>query len=135
MSEIEVRRSRRRTKTVQAFRENGRTVVAIPDRFTAAEEAEWVARMVERLERRRRRQRPSDTELAARAERPSQRYLEGRARPSAAASASYPRTRGGTRTPAPGSIRPADHVSGTPGRGASPGGTSRCGRGPRRSPG
>lgn len=115
MSEIEVRRSRRRTKTVQAFRENGRTVVAIPDRFTAAEEAEWVARMVERLERRRRRQRPSDTELAARAERLSQRYLEGRVRPSAVAWVSNQRTRWGSCTPATGSIRISDQVRGMPG--------------------
>ena len=83
VAEIEVRRSRRRTKTVQAFRENGRTVVAIPDRFTAAEEAEWVARMVQRLERTGRRRRPSDTELAARAQRLSDRYLDGLARPQA----------------------------------------------------
>src|SRR5690606_1644626 len=115
MSESEVRRSRRRTKTVQAFRENGRTVVDIPDRFPAAEEAEWVARMAERLERRRRRQRPSDCELAARAERFSQRYLEGRARPSAVAWVSNQRTRWGSCTPATGSIRISDQVRGMPG--------------------
>ena len=46
---VEVRRSARRVRTVTAFRENGRTVVAIPARFTAAQEREWVRRMVSKL--------------------------------------------------------------------------------------
>ncbi|WP_413450808.1 M48 family metallopeptidase [Georgenia phoenicis] len=114
MSQIEVRRSRRRTRTVQAFHENGRTVVAIPDRFTAAEEAEWVARMVERLERTGRRRRPSDAQLAARAEQLSERYLEGRARPRSVAWVGNQTTRWGSCTPSTGTIRISDHVKGMP---------------------
>lgn len=110
-----MRRSRRRTKTVQAFRENGRTVVAIPDRFTRAEEEEWVARMVARLDRTQRRRRPSDTELAARAERLSARYLEGRARPQSVAWVGTQSSRWGSCTPATGTIRISDQVKGMPG--------------------
>lgn len=110
-----MRRSRRRTKTVQAFRENGRTVVAIPDRFTRAEEEEWVARMVARLDRTQRRRRPSDTELAARAERLSARYLEGRARPQSVAWVGNQSSRWGSCTPATGTIRISDQVKGMPG--------------------
>lgn len=110
-----MRRSRRRTKTVQAFRENGRTVVAIPDRFTRAEEEEWVARMVARLDHTQRRRRPSDTELAARAERLSARYLEGRARPQSVAWVGNQSSRWGSCTPATGTIRISDQVKGMPG--------------------
>lgn len=115
MSEIEVRRSRRRTKTVQAFRENGRTVVAIPDRFTAAEEEVWVARMVERLERTGRRRRPSDTELAERAQQLSARYLDARAQPQTVAWVGNQTSRWGSCTPATGTIRISDQVKGMPG--------------------
>ena len=49
--EVEVRRSRRRTRTVSAYRRDGKVVVMIPDRFTRAEEDEWVTTMLDRLER------------------------------------------------------------------------------------
>lgn len=78
---VEVRRSRRRVRTVNAYRDGERTVVSIPARFTAAEEAEWVARMLARLAAKERRRRPSDDELMARARDLSDRYLGGRARP------------------------------------------------------
>ncbi|WP_324652393.1 M48 family metallopeptidase [Georgenia sp. H159] len=115
MSEIEVRRSRRRTKTVQAFHENGRTVVAIPDRFTPEEEREWVDRMVDRLERSGRRRRPSDTQLTARARVLSERFLDGRARPQTVAWVANQSTRWGSCTPATGTIRVSDQVKGMPG--------------------
>ena len=50
-TQVEVRRSRKRRRTVSAYREGGRTIVLIPARFTKAEEQEWVATMVERLEK------------------------------------------------------------------------------------
>ena len=37
-----MRRSRRRKRTVSAYRRDGKVIVMIPDRFTRAEEAEWV---------------------------------------------------------------------------------------------
>ena len=79
--DVEVRRSRRRRRTVSAYREGGRTIVLIPARFTKAEERQWVATMLDRLATGDRRRRPSDAELASRAEELSRRYLGGVARP------------------------------------------------------
>lgn len=108
MTEIEVRRSTRRRKTVSAFYEAGRAVVAIPARFTAEEEQVWVERMVQRLERRRRR--PSDEELLARCARLSAEYLDGRATPTSITWVSNQRSRWGSCTPATGAIRISDQV-------------------------
>ena len=79
--DVDVRRSRRRLRTVTAYREGGRTVVLIPARFTSAQEQEWVRRMLARLSAQDRRRRPGDTDLAARAAELSRRYLGGLARP------------------------------------------------------
>jgi predicted metal-dependent hydrolase len=78
---VEVRRSTRRRRTVSAYRDGDRTVVLLPARMTRAEERHWVAVMVERLEARERRSRPSDTELLARAHVLSSRFLDSRAIP------------------------------------------------------
>ncbi len=43
---VEVRRSQRRRRTVSAYRDGERVVVLIPDRFSRAEETEWVERML-----------------------------------------------------------------------------------------
>jgi hypothetical protein len=76
-SQVEVRRSPRRRRTVSAYRDGDRTVVLIPARMSRAEEHEWVAAMVARLDARDRRTRPSDDELMARALRLVARYLPG----------------------------------------------------------
>lgn len=76
---VEVRRSQRRRRTVSAYREGERVVVLIPDRFSRAEETEWVARMLERLAAREERIRRTDSELLARARRLTARYLPDRA--------------------------------------------------------
>jgi predicted metal-dependent hydrolase len=112
--EIEVRRSRRRRRTVSAYRENGRTIVLIPARFTKAEERQWVTAMLERLEKGDRRRRPSDTELAARAAELSQRYLGGLARPSGIRWVTNQNSRWGSCTPADGTIRISARVKGMP---------------------
>src|SRR3954449_7682195 len=78
---VEVRRSRRRRRTVAAYREDDKEVVLVPARFTRAEEREWVATMLARLERSERRRRPSDAGLARRAADLSAKHLEGRAEP------------------------------------------------------
>ena len=49
--EIEVRRSARRKRTVSAYHRDGRIVVMIPAHFSRAQEDEYVADMVRRLER------------------------------------------------------------------------------------
>nr|WP_225215633.1 M48 family metallopeptidase [Cellulomonas avistercoris] len=111
---VEVRRSRRRARTVSAWREGGRTIVAIPARFTRAQEREWVGRMVERLAAQERRRRPSDVQLVARATELSRRYLAGRAVPTSVRWSSNQGRRWGSCTPAEGTIRISDRVQGMP---------------------
>jgi predicted metal-dependent hydrolase len=72
---VEVRRSQRRRRTVSAYRDGERVVVLIPDRFSRAEETEWVERMLARLAAREERIRRTDDELLARAHRLTARYL------------------------------------------------------------
>src|SRR3982751_5016226 len=72
---VEVRRSQRRRRTVSAYRDGERVVVLIPDRFSRAEETEWVERMLARLAAREDRTQPPDDDLLARAGRLPSRYL------------------------------------------------------------
>src|SRR5690625_906250 len=102
--DVEVRRSTRRRKTVSAFFEDGRAVVAIPAHFTAREERDWVRRMVAQLQRPRARRR-TDGALQARAEELSRQYLDSRARPTSVAWVTNQRSRWGSCTPATGEIR------------------------------
>lgn len=113
---VEVRRSARRRKTVSAFWEGGTAVVAIPARFTKAEEKVWVERMVERLERdRSRRGGPrSDDELTTRAAELSERFLEGNARPATVRWVTNQSTRWGSCTPSERSIRLSHQLQGMP---------------------
>lgn len=112
---VEVRRSRRRTRTVSAFRENDAIVVMIPARLTKAEEQEWVDKMVERVTRAERRRRPSDDELMRLATRLSGRYLDGLARPRSVRWVDNQNFRWGSCTPADGTIRISERVRGMPG--------------------
>ena len=113
-TDIEVRRSRRRRRTVSAYRENGRTIVLIPARFTRAEEKQWVATMVAKLEKGDQRRRPSDTQLAKRAAELSQRHLGGLAKPSSIRWVGNQNSRWGSCTPADGTIRISARVKGMP---------------------
>ncbi|MFJ8042976.1 M48 family metallopeptidase [Kitasatospora sp. NPDC096147] len=113
--QVEVRRSARRSRTVSAYREGDRTVVLIPARMSMAEERRWVARMVERLAKQEsRRQLGGDAELAARAERLSAAYLDGRARPAVVRWVTNQNSRWGSCTPAEGSIRLSHRLRGMP---------------------
>lgn len=111
---VEVRRSRRRSRTVTAYREGDRTIVAIPARFTRAQEREWVRRMLTRLADQERRRRPSDEELVRRAAELSSRYLSGRAVPSSVRWSGQQGRRWGSCTIADGSIRLSDRLRGMP---------------------
>lgn len=113
--DIEVRRSRRRTRTVTAWREDGRTVVAIPARFTRAQEREWVGKMLGRLAAQDARRRPSDDALAERAARLSAQYLRGRAVPLSVAWSSRQGKRWGSCTIVDRTIRVSDRLQGVPG--------------------
>ncbi|MFN8075842.1 MAG: M48 family metallopeptidase [Kineosporiaceae bacterium] len=111
---VDVVRSRRRLRTVTAYRRAGRVVVLIPARFSAAQEREWVARMVARLQAQERRRRPGDAQLQARAEELSQRYLGGLARPSSVTWSSHQNSRWGSCTPADATIRLSTRLQGMP---------------------
>lgn len=113
---VEVRRSRRRRRTVSAYRnDDGTVVVLLPARMTKAEEKEWVATMVARLEKSERRSRPSDSALARRAGTLSQRYLEGLARPETVRWVDNQQHRWGSCTPADKAIRLSTRLQGMPG--------------------
>lgn len=112
--DVEVRRSRRRRRTVSAYREGGRTVVLIPASFSAAEEERWVERMLVRLEAGDRRRDATDETLAARAARLSKRYLGGHARPTSVRWVSTMGRRWASCTPAEGTIRVSDRLRDVP---------------------
>lgn len=111
---VEVRRSRKRLRTVTAYRDGDRIVVAIPARFTRAQEREWVRRMVGRLADQERRRRPSDEELTARAAELSARYLRGQAKPESVNWSTNQGRRWGSCTPTEGTIRISTRVRGMP---------------------
>jgi predicted metal-dependent hydrolase len=111
---VEVRRSRRRTRTVSAFREKDAIVVLVPARLSAAEEEVWVAKLVERVMRAERRRQPTDDELAARSRQLSQDFLEGRAHPASVRWVGNQNSRWGSCTPADGTIRISDRLRGMP---------------------
>jgi predicted metal-dependent hydrolase len=111
---VEVRRSRRRTRTVSAYRDGGTIVVMIPARMSRAEEQEWVTTMVERVTRAERRRRPDDASLSGRAERLSKRYLDGLAIPSTVRWVSNQNARWGSCTPADRTIRLSTRLQGLP---------------------
>ncbi|WP_315097852.1 YgjP-like metallopeptidase domain-containing protein [uncultured Cellulomonas sp.] len=114
LSQVEIRRSRKRVRTVTAWREGDRTIVAIPARFTRSQENEWVRRMVARLAAQERRRRPSDDELMSRATELSTRYLDGRATPTTVRWSTNQGRRWGSCTPSEGTIRISDRVRGMP---------------------
>lgn len=112
--EVEVRRSRRRRRTVSAYRDGDRIVVLVPARLSRREEAELVAEMVARLAAREARLRPSDADLARRAERLSARYLRGRARPRSVAWVANQGRRWGSCTVEDATIRLSHRLQGMP---------------------
>jgi predicted metal-dependent hydrolase len=106
---VEVRRSRRRRRTVTAYRDGDTVVVLLPARMNSADEQHWVAEMLRRLERSETRRhspgRSSDDALMARCQQLSVRYLGGQARPASVRWVPPMRTRWGSATPADGTIR------------------------------
>jgi predicted metal-dependent hydrolase len=111
---VEVRRSRKRRRTVSAYREDDRVVVMIPARLSAEEEREWVATMLERLEKSERRRRPSDAGLKRRAAELSNRYLGGLAQPDTVRWVDNQNSRWGSCTPSDRSIRLSTRLRGMP---------------------
>lgn len=114
MGEVEIRRSTRRKRTVRAYRDGDKTVVLMPAHLSEAEEERHVRSLVERLDRRERRVRPSDQDLLTRATELSQRWLEGKAVPASVRWVSNQHTRWGSCTSADRSIRLSDRLKGMP---------------------
>jgi predicted metal-dependent hydrolase len=112
--EVEVRRSKRRRRTVSAYREGDRIIVMIPASLTRAEEAEWVAKMVERLERSEKRRAPSDETLLTRARGLNDRYLGGLATPGSVRWVENQQSRWGSCTPGDRTIRLSARLQGMP---------------------
>ncbi|MFI5085623.1 MAG: M48 family metallopeptidase [Actinomycetales bacterium] len=118
--DVVVRRSARRSRTVAAFWEEGRAVVAIPAHFSARQEREWVSKMLLKLKakeqagRTRGRRPRSDAGLAARAAQLSVQYLGGRAAPESVRWVGNQNSRWGSATPAERSIRLSDKLQGMP---------------------
>lgn len=113
---VEVRRSARRRKTVSAFWEGDKAVVAIPAGFSRAQEADWVARMVARLQQdtARRRWPATDEALMDRALALAEAYLGGQARPASIRWVTNQRRRWGSCTPSQRTIRLSHELQGMP---------------------
>jgi len=104
-TQVEVRRSKRRRRTVSAYREGDRIVVLIPATLSRRQEAEWVEAMVARVEKAEARRRPSDDDLLTRATALSRTWLSGRALPATVRWVDNQRSRWGSCTPVDRSIR------------------------------
>ena len=112
--EVEVRRSKRRRRTVSAYKDGDRIVVMIPASLSRAEEAEWVETMLTRLEKSEQRRRPSDDALLQRAQGLSDRYLGGLATPESVRWVENQRSRWGSCTPGDRTIRLSARLQGMP---------------------
>lgn len=114
MTEVEIRRSRRRKRTISAHREGDKTIVLVPAHLSKAEEEKAVRSLVERLDRREQRTRPSDDELMERAAVLSGRWLDGKAIPLSVRWVSNQNARWGSCSSGDRSIRLSDRLKGMP---------------------
>lgn len=110
---VEIRRSARRTRTVQARLEGDVVVVMTPARMSAREEAKAVEDLVRRVTRKSRSARNDDA-LMSRALRLSRAHLPGAPRPSSVRWVSNMTTRWASCTPGDASIRVSDALIGMP---------------------
>ena len=112
--EVEVRRSKRRRRTVSAYRDGDRVIVMIPASLSRKQEAEWVETMLARLEKSERRRKPTDDDLMKRATSLSDRYLGGLAIPESVQWVDNQESRWGSCTPGDRSIRLSARLQGMP---------------------
>lgn len=111
---VEVRRSRKRTRTVSAYRKDGKVIVLIPARFTRAEEAEWIDTMLTKLDKQALRKQKTDEQLMRRARELSRDYLHDRANPESIRWVTNMNSRWGSCTTSEGTIRLSDRLQGMP---------------------
>jgi predicted metal-dependent hydrolase len=117
---VEVRRSARRRRTVSADVRNGTVIVSIPASFTRAQEEEWVARMLRKIQGRLPSGSPTDAEdppgaLLRHARTLAERYLGGRGIPETIGWVTNQNSRWASATPARRSIRLSHKLEGMPG--------------------
>ncbi|PRW64787.1 metal-dependent hydrolase [Actinopolyspora mortivallis] len=116
---VEVRRSKRRHRTVSAYRDGDRVVVLLPARMSRSEERSWVEEMLSRLRRNETRKkspaRKSDAALLKRCGELSEQYLDGRAVPRGIRWVAPMRTRWASCTPGEGTIRVSRRLRQVPG--------------------
>jgi predicted metal-dependent hydrolase len=113
-AQVEVRRSKRRRRTVSAYREGERIVVLIPASLTRKEEAEWVETMVARIEKAEQKSRLSDDDLLERAQRLNDKWLGGLATPASVRWVTNQNARWGSCTPGDRTIRLSERLNGMP---------------------
>lgn len=111
---VEVIRSARRRRTVQARVTDGVLQVRIPAWMSREEEAQAVADMRARLERKHKSRHSSDEDLARRARELNERYLAGRATFSSIRWVSNQNSRWGSCTTGTGEIRISDRLRDVP---------------------
>lgn len=111
---VEIRRSARRKRSVQAYRDGRKIVILMPARLSKAEEERWVTTMIDRIERREQRLKPSDDILMTRAGELSGLYLEGRAEPASVRWVGNQKSRWGSCTPSDRTIRLSERLQGMP---------------------
>jgi predicted metal-dependent hydrolase len=111
---VEIRRSRRRKRTVSAYREGDRTIVLMPAGLPQTDEQRWVGEMLRRLAARESRGRLGDEALLARARSLADRYLDGRAEPASVRWVENQRGRWGSCTPVDRTIRLSRRLDGMP---------------------
>ena len=109
VKKVEVVRSPRRRKTVQAREVNGVLRVSIPATMTKADEAHWVAEMLRRMERK---SSANNGSLARRADQLAARYHLRR--PTSIRWVSNQEWRWGSCTPADGAVRISTRLAGEP---------------------
>lgn len=116
MTEIEVRRSARRTRTISARREGDRTIVMIPAAMSAQEERRAVADMVAKLDARERHRvvARSDEALLRRAATLGKAYVSEAPRPSSVRWVTNQNSRWGSCTPTDGTIRLSHRLQAMP---------------------
>jgi predicted metal-dependent hydrolase len=112
--DVEVRRSKRRRRTVSAYRDGDTIVVLVPASLSRKEEAEWVETMVARVQRSERKTLLTDAELMERALALNDRYLGGLAVPGSIRWVENQKQRWGSCTPGDRTIRLSVRLQGMP---------------------
>lgn len=112
---VEVVRSRRRRKTVEAVKDGNRVVVRLPATLSRSEARRWVREMVERIEESEHVRRLNEKrDLHRRAEELHQRYFDGRPKLRSIRYVANQRDRYGSCTPGNGTIRLSHRLADLP---------------------